>query len=170
MTVHLLATVNQEHQVLNDIDFETLLKLSNNQCVIIENSLYDYLGSLLPDRMTVVVGMPSEGAVINSMIARDVDQAFSFFEAMVQDTCIVVGRSAEFLGQALAYTDVVHLTTLQDQGEALEATVELPDSIWRCMFKDEGVLNQYTLKRDQSRIRSRHRRFSGESKWQKNSR
>lgn len=110
MAIHLLASIDQYDVRIDDIDFGKLLKYSQDQCVIIEQSYARFLGCGLPDRTVIVVGTDDDPIWIGAYkVVGDVKEAIVSFKQSVFTDAVIVGRSSEFNRQALAVSDYVHL-------------------------------------------------------------
>jgi hypothetical protein len=113
MSVHLLATVDSNNCSLLDIDFEALLKLSKDNCLIIEDVLFDYLGTDLPDRETIVVGEPTR-ITATAVIVPTVHDAIEYFTNSKHERTAIVGHSMGFNLLAACKSQFAYVRTLTD--------------------------------------------------------
>jgi len=161
MSVHLLATVNQWNRVLNDIDFEQLLRLSNGECIIAEGKMFDYLGSSLPDRFMISVGEPAM-PIAPVAVRSTVEDALALFAGSGCKDAVVLGQSKGFLSEIIEHTDVVHVTILDgNRDDRIGDFIALPSEKWTITHHDmtRGDING-PFKR---KIQRRYRRSTGDN-------
>ena len=98
MTVHLMATVDNANRILNDIDFEIFLKLSQDQYIIFEDSLKRFVEMNLPDR------------IFATTTTAGLELAYEHYQHSGRKDVIIIGATAGFIERALQWTDLFHLT------------------------------------------------------------
>lgn len=161
MSVHLLVTVNQWNRVLNEIDFERLLRLSNGECIIAEGVMFNYLGSSLPDRLMISVGEPA--MLVSPLAIRgSVGEALALFAGSGCKEAVVLGQSKEFLDEILNHVDVVHMTILDgNRDDKIGNFVPLLPEKWNITHHDTtpGDING-PFKR---KIQRRYKRSTGDN-------
>lgn len=116
MALHLLVTVNQNRQIVHEIDFRLLLKLSQQQCLIMDHTVLEYIGNRLPDRLLIAVGH-GHPVIDVDHVEDNVEGAIQRYKESGLRDAIAVGFSRQFNKRMLEQADVLHHHTLDCQEE-----------------------------------------------------
>lgn len=107
MTLHLMVTVNQSRQLVPEIDFSRLLKMTQHQALIVDHSVLEYIGNTLPERTLIVVGGGSLDLKIDQVVDHP-DQAIEAFASTGLHTAVMLGFTREFNRRMLKHADYLH--------------------------------------------------------------
>ena len=136
MALHQLVTVNRDRKILNEIDFELFLKLSQGQCLLIEESACRYFGSRLPDRTTVVLGSDS-GMLVADKLVKDLDEGLEFFRQTEHRELVAVGFTQKFNRAVLRVADRIYLNQYETSADMAYPTMpDLDHEDWTLEFKE----------------------------------
>lgn len=112
MALHLLVTTNLNRRIVHDVDFGTLLKLSQDQTIILDENAARFFGCRIPDRKLIVVAQETTG-IFADHIVDTVEQALDRCRAFETNDAIALGFTRKFNKRILSHVGVLHHHTIE---------------------------------------------------------
>jgi dihydrofolate reductase len=109
-------------------DLKRFKALTMGKPMIMGRRTYESIGKALPGRTTIVITRQQAFTAPGCIVVRSLAEALH--AAAPADEAMVVG-GGEIYREALAYTDVVHLTQVHAEVEGDVTFPPLPESEWR---------------------------------------
>lgn len=111
MALHLLVTTNLNRRIVSDIDFRLLLKLSQDQCLILDQSVLTYFGNAIPNRTVIAVGQSVPDFHVDHLVCT-VDAAIDRLKSLNVKDAVAIGFTRRFNKRILSHADVLHHHTI----------------------------------------------------------